>query len=96
MAGESKTTTDHEVIRKWAEDRGGQPTVVKGTEKTGPGAGLLRFDFVGEGQQSNPSLQPLPWEEFFNTFEEKKLALLYQDTTREGKQSRFFKFVARR
>ena len=28
----SETTTDHDVIRKWIEKRGGVPTVVRGTE----------------------------------------------------------------
>jgi hypothetical protein len=40
--------------------------------------------------------EEITWEEFFDKFEEKKFAFLYQETTREGKPSRFFKFVARR
>ena len=85
-----ETTTDHETIRKWAEARGGRPAHVK---RTGGGddPGILRFDF-GEPEDS---LEEISWEEFFEKFEENKLALLYQDKTADGKTSRFFKLVRR-
>ena len=35
MAGSSKIATDHEEIRKWAEERGGVPATVKRTESNG-------------------------------------------------------------
>ena len=35
---ESKTTTDHDEIRRWAEERGGKPATVKGTESGGEDA----------------------------------------------------------
>jgi hypothetical protein len=41
---ETHTTTDHNTIRKWAEDRGGVPATVKATEEDGH-AGILRIDF---------------------------------------------------
>lgn len=87
---EAKTTTDHNEIRKWVEARGGRPTVVKGTEGR-DGEGLLRIDFA----EPDDKLQPIEWEEFFRTFEDRKLAFLHQDRTADGKQSRFFKFVRR-
>lgn len=31
MAGSSKTTTDHKVIQKWVEERGGKPVTVRNT-----------------------------------------------------------------
>jgi hypothetical protein len=31
MSAESKTTTDHDEIKKWVESRGGKPATVKGT-----------------------------------------------------------------
>ncbi len=93
MSGSSKVTTDHETIRRWAEERGGRPARVKGTggQEGGDDVGLLRFDF-GEPDES---LEPISWEEFFREFENEKLAMVYQDTTREGQESRFFKFVRR-
>lgn len=87
---QAQTTTDPETIRKWAEERGGRPARVKGTEDES-GEGILRFDF-GEPDEK---LEPISWEEFFKTFEDRKLALLYQDRTADGKISRFFKFVRR-
>lgn len=92
MAGESKVTTDHETIRKWAEARDGKPATVKQTEH-GDGAGLLRIDFPGYSGKG--SLEEITWDEFFAKFDEKHLAFLYQDTTSSGEESRFFKLVSR-
>lgn len=88
---EAKTTTDHRTIRKWAEERGGHPATVKGTASKGE-AGLLRIDFPGGSEQS---LEAIDWDEFFEKFEEKNLAFLYQEETDEGAVSRFCKFVER-
>lgn len=85
-----QTTTDHDVIRNWAEERGGRPTVVKGTEGD-DGEGILRFDFA----EPDEKLEEIPWEDFFRTFEDRQLALLYQDKTADGSVSRFFKFIRR-
>lgn len=93
MAGEPKITTDHEVIKKWAEERGGKPAVVANTEGTGPGAGLLRINFPSYGEKK---LKEISWDNFFKTFEQQKLAFLYQDQVRSGEQSRFFKFIRRK
>jgi hypothetical protein len=38
MAG-SKITTDHDEIRKWAEERGGRPSTVRSTHGKGQGPG---------------------------------------------------------
>lgn len=92
MKGESRTTTDHEQIRKWVESRGGHPACVRGTGSS-TDAGLLRIDFPGYSGEE--SLQPISWEEFFGKFEERKLAMLYQDKTAGGEISRFNKFVRR-
>jgi hypothetical protein len=35
------------------------------------------------------------WNEFFNKFDEKNLAFLYQEKTATGKPSRFFKLISR-
>ena len=91
MAGESKTTTDHDTIRKWAEERGGRPAGVKGTGG-GEDPGVLRIDFPGGAEES---LEEISWDEFFEKFEQNKLAFLYQDEKASGEQSTFFKFVSR-
>jgi hypothetical protein len=92
MAGKTKRTTDHDTIREWVEDRGGEPASVKATAEDGD-PGLLRINFPGYSGED--SLQEISWEEFFDKFEEKNLAFLYQDEMRDGEESRFFKFVSR-
>lgn len=92
MAGESKTTTDHEKIKQWVESRGGCPATVKQTgDEEDPG--ILRIDFPG--YSGKDSLETISWEKFFEKFEESKLAFLYQEELKSGEESRFFKFVSR-
>ncbi len=68
---ESRTTTDHDVIRRWAEERGGRPAKVIGEEPIS-----LRIDFPGE--EDDEELVPISWDEFFTAFEEKNLIFLFQ------------------
>jgi hypothetical protein len=84
---QANTTTNHDTIRKWAESRGGRPARVK----TGGPGGILRIDF-GEPEEN---LEEIGWDEFFEIFEERKLAFLYQDKIGSGETSRFNKFVDR-
>ncbi len=92
MAAESKTTTDHDTIRRWVEERDGTPASVRGTEG-GDEAGVLRIDFPGGAGEE--SLEPISWEEWFDKFDEKGLAFLYQEEKASGEGSTFFKLVAR-
>lgn len=82
---DAKTTTSHDTIRKWAEERDGHPARVK---DSGPG-GLLRIDF-GEPEEN---LEKIEWDEFFRIFDENDLKFLYQEMTKDGGTSRFNKFV---
>src|SRR5581483_7377599 len=70
----SKMTSNHEFIRRWAEKRGGKPTCVLGTGGRGD-TGMLRIDFPGYSGRGK--LQPISWDEWFEKFDEKNLALLY-------------------
>ncbi|HEX8913656.1 MAG TPA: hypothetical protein VF796_14955 [Humisphaera sp.] len=88
----SRTTTDHDEIRQWAESRGAKPSCVRGTGGKGD-AGLLRLDFPGFSGAGK--LQAIEWEEFFEKFDEQGLALLYQEKTAAGKPSNFNKLVSR-
>lgn len=90
---ESKTTTDHDKIRQWAEARGGVPATIRQTENGGK-AGVLRIHFPGQGR-GEEQFEEISWDEFFEKFEENNLAFLYQEKTKEGGESRFFKFVSR-
>ncbi len=94
MASSSGTTTDHDEIRKWVEERGGRPSTVTSPGK-GDHAGVLRINFDEPGGDDDDRLEDISWEEFFDKFEESKLAFLHQDQTSGGKESRFFKFVNR-
>lgn len=89
---DAKTTTNHEQIKSWVEERGGHPARVKGTDNQ-RGSGVLVIDYPGfSGTQT---LEKISWEEFFEGFEENKLAFLYQDETSSGDESRFSKLVNR-
>lgn len=88
--GAAHKTTDHDEIRRAVEARGGCPATVKSTHKKGD-VGLLRIDFPGySGQQT---LESISWDEFFEKFDQEHLALLYQEKTKSGRPSRFFKLV---
>jgi hypothetical protein len=77
-------TRDHEVIRTWAEDRGGAPAMVEGT-----GEGVLRIEF----RDDSGRLEDVDWDAFFATFDESDVDFLYQERTSDGSVSRFHKFV---
>lgn len=90
----SKSTTDHTIIQEWVENRGGSPSVVKATQTQDPqNIGELRIDFPG--YSGADSLEHISWDDFFQTFDHKKLSFLYQDETSDGAKSNFCKFVSR-
>ena len=79
----AKTTTDHEEIRHWAEQHGGKPAVVKSThgqaKNRKTGVGLLRLMFPKARESDHDELEEIAWEEFFQQFDDSKLALLYEE-----------------
>jgi hypothetical protein len=87
----AKVTTDHETIRRWVQDRGGHPAVVKGRPDND--AALLHIDFPGHPQ--NGAIARATWEDFFERFERHQLAFLYQERTSTGGTSRLFRIVTR-
>ncbi len=86
--GRSLVTTHHEVIRQWAESRGGVPATVDGTEHEGR-AGVLRFDFGGD--DGGGRLRHIGWDEWFETFDSRRLNFIYQEERSDGNQSNFFR-----
>ncbi|HEX9307583.1 MAG TPA: hypothetical protein VF894_08835, partial [Anaeromyxobacter sp.] len=88
----SKTTTDHETIRRWAEERGGWPAEVEATAREGQ-TGIIRIDFPGYSGEG--SLRRISWDEWFQKFDDAGLALVYEDETAGGQRSNFNKLVAR-
>lgn len=87
----SRTTTELSEIRKWAEQRGGKPSRVIGTEDNNEHDGVLRIDFPGYSGKGR--LEEISWDDWYQTFRERNLEFLYQDRTSDGKESRFFKLV---
>ena len=83
----SFTTRDHDVIRAWAEARGGTPADVAGTGDSG--AGVLRIEFRDDSGQ----LEDVGWDAFFATFDDSDVDFLYQERTSDGSVSRFHRFV---
>jgi len=88
----ANATIDHDLIRKWVEERGGKPASVKGSGK-GDDPGILRIDFPGFSGES--TLEEISWDEWFKAFEANHLAFLYQEETVDHQPSRFNKLVSR-
>jgi hypothetical protein len=88
MSAQSRSTTDHDEIRRWTEERGGKPATVEAIAGGREEVGILRIRFPGVGD--GDALEDISWDAFFEKFDEKRLAFLYQDETKGGGTSRFF------
>jgi hypothetical protein len=84
----SRTTTDHDEIRAWAEKHGAIPAAVDRTHEDGD-VGIIRLMFPKVKQSEHSSLVEIGWDEFFEQFDESELALIIDDN------SNFNKFVGR-
>jgi hypothetical protein len=84
--GRSLVTTHHDVIREWAESRGGRPATVPGTEH-GDHLGVLRLDFGDD----DSGLRRVSWDEWFATFDDRRLNFIYQEERTDGHTSTFFR-----
>jgi hypothetical protein len=80
--GRSLVTRDHDTIRQWAEERKAVPVRIAGTR-------VLRFNFPG--YEESDRFEEISWDEFFKTFDERKLNFIYQEHRSDGKQSNFFR-----
>jgi hypothetical protein len=88
----SRTLTDHDEIQQWAEERGAKPAAVQSTESDDD-IGIIRLDFPG--YSGNDSLEEVSWDEWFDQFDDRNLALVVQEETANGKPSNFNKLVSR-
>jgi hypothetical protein len=86
--GRSLVTTNHEVIRQWAAERQASPATIEGTERDGR-AGVLTFDFPG--WQEGGRLRHITWDEWFQTFDARRLNFIHQEQRSDGRQSNFFR-----
>jgi hypothetical protein len=84
----ANATTDHETIRKWAEAKGGKPAAVESTHDDDE-VGIVRIMFPDNPRSEHDNLVEISWDEFFEKFDKKELALLYDE------DSLFSKIVSR-
>jgi hypothetical protein len=84
----SKTTTDLDEIREWAEANGGKPACIGGTGGDGD-PGMLRLMFPDSRFANDENLHEMTWEDWGDAFEANELALIYEP------ENRFNKIVAR-
>jgi hypothetical protein len=85
-SSDTKTTTNHEEIRRWAEEHGGRPARVRDTD-------ILRIDFPGG--TGDDELEEISWDQWFEIFDRSNLAFLFQERKADGEDSTFHKLVAR-
>ncbi|WP_228829633.1 hypothetical protein [Nocardia beijingensis] len=78
-------TRNHDVIRRWAAQRGARPATVPGSEHDGR-LGVLRFDFPGYG---GAVLRRVGWDEWFATFDARNLRFWYQEPSADRPRSNF-------
>ena len=88
----SQTLTDHEKIRRWAEKRDAWPACVRPTRGR-KDVGVIRLDFPGYSGAG--TLEEISWDEWFQKFEDRNLALIVQNETTRGEKSNFNKIVGR-
>lgn len=85
--GETLATRSHAVIQHWAEERGGAPATVPGTEHDDH-PGVLRIVFGGT---DGKKLTEIDWDEWFRPFDARHLVFLYQEHKSDGSTSTFFR-----
>lgn len=80
----SKTTTDRDEIRRWAEAHGGKPACVAGTGGKGD-PGMLRIMFPESPRADDENLREMSWDDWLEAFEKNGLALVYDPNGRFNK-----------
>jgi hypothetical protein len=84
----SEVTTDHQRIRTWAQRHGGKPAAVAKTHDE-TDVGIIRIMFPKSKRSHHDNLTEISWDEFFEEFEKRSLALVYEQ------DSLFSKIVSR-
>lgn len=88
----SRTTQDHDEIRRWAEARHAIPCEVASTHQDGE-AGILRFCFPKSRNRNDAALHEIDWNQFFDKFDQNGLSMVYQEKTSTGSRSNFNKLI---
>ncbi|GGA60903.1 hypothetical protein GCM10011385_13230 [Nitratireductor aestuarii] len=95
------TLIDHDEIRDWAAARAGQPAIsdpAPGMEQSQP---VLRFVFgqhsyqdTDEGPDRPGGVTIIEWDEWFQMFDERELALVVQEDV-PGQRDEFHELIRR-
>ncbi len=84
-----RSTTDHDEIERWIEERQGAPAIIESTWDGN--TAVLKVDF---GEPDNNVIE-ISWDEFFRIFDESDLEFLHQDERSDGTLSRAYEFAER-
>ncbi|MFI9525275.1 hypothetical protein ACIG49_00170 [Micromonospora rosaria] len=76
------------MIQRWARARNAKPATIAGTERDGR-PGVLTFNFPGYRESSR--VREITWDDWFRTFDGRRLNLIFQEQMRDGRQSNFFR-----
>jgi hypothetical protein len=86
--GQRLATRSHEVIKRWAAERGAEPVGVDYTNsEVRP---LLRLEFPGIADQT---IKTLEWEQWFEVFDREELVFIYEEDQRDGRPSNYYAFA---
>ena len=83
-------TRDHEVIRRWAEQRQAEPATGEATSsgpatlKVNDGGAGIRFNFPGAG-----AFRPISWDEWLANFDLHELAFVYDNDSSRPLSNRY-------
>ena len=88
----SRMLTDHRAIRRWAEERRGRPAAVR-SPLSDDYIGMIRLDFPG--YRGEDSLEEISWDEWFEDFDDRNLALIVYDEAAADELNNFHKLVRR-
>jgi len=56
---------------------------------------MIRIEFPDAPNSRDEKLEEISWDDFFEKFDDQRLALVYQDKLTRGGQSNFYKLVKR-
>jgi hypothetical protein len=85
-AGQTLATRNPDVIQAWARSRQAKPATVARRDARRPRT--LRLDFPGYG---GSRLEPIDWDAWLRTFQQRDLVFIYQEHRRNGDESNFFR-----
>jgi hypothetical protein len=85
----TKITTNHNFIEGWVEERGGKPAVdvERSNDKI-----VLAIDF---DKKAKENLKHVSWDEFFEDFDDERMAFLFQEEKLDGGISKYYRLINR-